>query len=330
MPAPNERIARLIRIIHIVKFQPRQSRKELLATLGISQTRFQQDRKILAGMGFRFEWKAGNSQTEPTIIIVEDTLAGELGLSVTEGLITILALRQMRDSGDSFIAEHASAASTKLSRLLPQSFDDSISAASAISIATGYGCAEEVVESLKTSLQQKRMIRIHYKSMNSGGTLSWRMVEPLRLHMAGSNLYLFGREFDLDKEPKRAIKTYLVRRIAKLELTDMLCDDQTDGAFDLNRNNAFRFFMGEETESVTIRFSGLAVEYIRERVWHQSQRLKSERNSLLFTVDVANPREVLRWSMTFWPNAEIITPSWLRREALETAQAMGETLSLTV
>ncbi len=327
MPASHERIARLIRIIHIVKFHPRQSQREMLSTLGISKTRLQQDRSILANMGFRFEWKANGSQADPTIVIVEDTLAGELGLSITEGLITILALQQMRDSGDALITEHAVSAAAKLSRLLPQSFDDSLPSASALSRMTGHGCAEEIIENLKTALQQKRMVRIHYKSMNSGGTLSWRMVEPLRLHMAGSNLYLFGREFDIDNELKHTIKTYLVSRIAALELTDMLCDSQSDDHFTMNQNNAFQFFMGEKTEPVTIRFSGLAVEYIRERVWHPSQRLKPEGNCLLFTVDVAHPREVLRWSMTFWPNAEIVAPLWLRREALGAAQAMGKTLS---
>lgn len=137
------------------------------------------------------------------------------------------------------------------------------------------------------------------------------------------------KNMENSKESKYTIKTYLVSRIAAMELTDMLCDSQVEDGFIHNRDNAFRFFMGEKTESVTIRFTGIAVEYIRERFWHQSQRIKQEGGSLLFSVDVAEPREVLRWSMTFWPNAEIIEPAWLRHEALATAQAMGKMLSRT-
>ncbi len=110
----------------------------------------------------------------------------------------------------------------------------------------------------------------------------------------------------------------------------MLCDNHSDDHFAMNQSNAFQFFRGEETESATIRFSGLAVEYIRECAWHQSQRLKPEGNSLQFTVNVTHPREVFRWLITFCPNAEIITPLWLRREALEAVQAMEKILSRSV
>jgi predicted DNA-binding transcriptional regulator YafY len=76
---------------------------------------------------------------------------------------------------------------------------------------------------------------------------------------------------------------------------------------------------------VRVRFSKERAPYIREACWHHSQSFSEEPDgSLLFEVDVNEPREVGWWVLQWGADAEVLEPESLRQELHVTAERLVE------
>ncbi len=70
-----------------------------------------------------------------------------------------------------------------------------------------------------------------------------------------------------------------------------------------------------EPQEVKIRFSPSQAPYTRERTWHPSQQIETERDgSIILTLNVADLGEVKRWLIGFGAEASVLTPGTLRME----------------
>ena len=79
---------------------------------------------------------------------------------------------------------------------------------------------------------------------------------------------------------------------------------------------AFQIIGGTELKEVVLLFHPFIALMIEEVRWHPTQTLKRERDGhLLFTVKVAEPREVLWWVMSWGDKAEALHPPELREKA---------------
>jgi predicted DNA-binding transcriptional regulator YafY len=82
-------------------------------------------------------------------------------------------------------------------------------------------------------------------------------------------------------------------------------------------------FVGDTTQWVRVRFTKRIAPLIREACWHHSQQLTEESDgSLLFEVEVNEPREVGWWVLQWGAEAEVLEPESLRQELRETAQRL--------
>jgi predicted DNA-binding transcriptional regulator YafY len=76
-------------------------------------------------------------------------------------------------------------------------------------------------------------------------------------------------------------------------------------------------------QRVRVRFSRRLAPFIREVCWHHSQQLTEEPDgSLLFEIEVSEPREVGWWVLQWGAEAEVLEPESLREELRETAQRL--------
>ena len=80
-------------------------------------------------------------------------------------------------------------------------------------------------------------------------------------------------------------------------------------------------FVGDTVQRVRVRFTKRIAPFIREACWHHSQQLVGEPDgSMLFEVEVNEPREVGWWVLQWGSEAEVLEPESLRQELHETAQ----------
>jgi predicted DNA-binding transcriptional regulator YafY len=103
---------------------------------------------------------------------------------------------------------------------------------------------------------------------------------------------------------------------------------RTDYNFGARHRHSYRVYIKDEPpQLVRIKFSPHAARYIDETYHHPSQKkLRGDDGSLILSLTVSEPREVL-WYLVFpWGNeAEILEPQWLREEVIKAAQQIVET-----
>ena len=81
---------------------------------------------------------------------------------------------------------------------------------------------------------------------------------------------------------------------------------------------AFGIAHGEKSERIRLLFSAHVATYIRERVWHPSQRLRERRDgSLEMRLETSGHKELLRWVLSWVPDVEVLAPRSLRDRVRE-------------
>jgi len=101
-----------------------------------------------------------------------------------------------------------------------------------------------------------------------------------------------------------------------------------DEAFDLQEHldGAFGIVQGEELFRVRLRFAPTIAAYIRERVWHPSQRIEEQADgSIELAFETAGWKELVRWILSWQPDVQVLEPLRLRERIREKLQAgLGE------
>ena len=73
--------------------------------------------------------------------------------------------------------------------------------------------------------------------------------------------------------------------------------------------------LGGEPEKVSIWFAPDVADYVKEKVWHDSQQiLDQDDGAIVFSADVAVTRELRRWIMRWGAAAVVLEPEELRDE----------------
>jgi predicted DNA-binding transcriptional regulator YafY len=97
-----------------------------------------------------------------------------------------------------------------------------------------------------------------------------------------------------------------------------------DYNFTERHKHSFSVFVGNTVQWVRVRFNKASAPYIREACWHRSQQLTPQPDgSLLFEVEVNDPREVGWWVLQWGADAEVLEPESLRQELRETAERLA-------
>lgn len=295
------RILRLLNILQDVRLNPGQSIKNILETHQISRSQFYKDRAALAALGFVFEY-----HKKTGFEVLEDKLTPITGLSLSDRVTLLFALESLCATGDGVIAARAIEVGRKLSGGLESPFREQLMECFDNEVTQKtYGVQPEIFRQLVEAVKERRRTRILY-CRSGTWTERWREIDPKRIYMRERALYLYARTVD-DNPP--AWKVFRLNRIHAIEKTGITFapnPDENDGFFERQRN-AFLTFIGENPRKITIRFTGNIIPYVTEREWHHSQVIEKQTDgSILFTVYVAEPEEVARWSRQFGKSACIV------------------------
>jgi predicted DNA-binding transcriptional regulator YafY len=83
-----------------------------------------------------------------------------------------------------------------------------------------------------------------------------------------------------------------------------------------------------ELVTVKVVFAKSVAPYIRERLWHPSQKLRDLPDARIeIVLRVADTLEVRRWILSYGSQADILEPTALREEIMAEAQALVAALS---
>jgi predicted DNA-binding transcriptional regulator YafY len=113
-----------------------------------------------------------------------------------------------------------------------------------------------------------------------------------------------------------------VERIKKIRLTDEKFEVPEEFDVDAFMRSSFGVYHGKP-EKVKVLFSADIAEYIKEKIWHQSQKLHDTPDgSVLFEANVACTKEIKAWIMRWGAKAIVLEPEELRDEIRNEAVEM--------
>ncbi len=310
------RLPRLIRLITEIKTNPQQRPEQLQRTLGISRAQFFEDKKLLdERLGFTFRFNRAKQSYE----IIEDPYFPIVDLKLSEAFALIMAVRQLSASGDYILTYEAiegvkkivASAQPELRSFLQNVLDETV-------LRQGFGCDASILESLRQACTEHHHVIITYEHYDQDAL--WRhTIDPYQLFFRRRALYL-----DAYDKGTRALRVFRVNRIKQVELTGVRGVMVTDYSFARRFQDTFSTFVGEGSTTVKVRFTKRIAPYIRESLWHWSQRLTSlPDGGLLYEVQVSYPKEVAWWALSWGSEAEVMEPPELREYVADEVRKLG-------
>ena len=144
--------------------------------------------------------------------------------------------------------------------------------------------------------------------------------DPYTLLFYKDSLYLGGFAHN-----RQELRLFLVDRIESVTVGEERFELPEDFSIDQLTGGAFGL-VAEEPQSIRLQFTADVAHLVRERSWHESQRIEEQEDgSLILSLHVGGEKEILAWIYSFVPHVKVLEPSALRKTFLDgLRQALAE------
>ncbi len=181
-----------------------------------------------------------------------------------------------------------------------------------------YSRKQGVIAALIDGILHQRRVRLDYFSFQSRRTKKYDL-DPYRLVYYRGGLYLYARALEYGE-----VRTFAVERVQKIEVLDQTFEVPADFNVSEFARGAFGI-AGGKAETVELAIEAQISGYIRERVWHESQKLAERADgSLVLTLEVAPGHELKAWIKGLLPHVRVLRPARLREEIGRELEAARE------
>ncbi|MFO1477073.1 MAG: WYL domain-containing transcriptional regulator [Verrucomicrobiota bacterium] len=173
----------------------------------------------------------------------------------------------------------------------------------------------QVFDTLAKATSRRHQIEFDYRKPGSPKPES-RTVDPYHLANINGEWYLFG--FD---HWRQDLRTFNPARIRNVRLTGKSFEKPGNFSLEDRLRHSFGVYSGKNRHKVVIRFSPRAADYIREKKWHGSQKLKDlPGGAVELQLELSSLSEVRRWILSWEGEAVPIAPPELVDSYRETAR----------
>ena len=176
------------------------------------------------------------------------------------------------------------------------------------------------VEMIQAALQERRRLDMVYYALGRD-EVNRRQVDPYHLTFFDGGFYLIGY-----CHWRKTERIFAVERIRELKM--LAARFEVRPGFDAEEylRNSWGMIQGELV-TVKVVFSKSVARYVRDRLWHPSQKISDLPDGRLdVTMRVADTLEVRRWILGYGPEAEVIDPASLRESLRHEAAALATKL----
>ncbi len=149
-----------------------------------------------------------------------------------------------------------------------------------------------------------------------------RRVDPYHLTLHAGGFYLVGY-----CHLRQAVRLFAVERIRECDVLSTRFE--LPEKFDVEKylEGAWGIIRGDVV-TVKVIFAHSLARYIRDRLWHPTQRFRDlDGGRLEITIRVADTLEVRRWILGFGREAEVLEPAVLREALRLEAEALARKLA---
>lgn len=162
-------------------------------------------------------------------------------------------------------------------------------------------------ELIQQAILNEQRINIIYHALYSDER-TIRLVDPYLLHNHYANWYLIGY-----CHLRGDVRIFALNRIIQIDITEQHFQRPSDFSIEKLLQHSFNLIVGGEIYHVVLKFTPYQARWIRERRWHNTQRLTElEDGGLMMEMDVQGLQNVLHWVLQFGAEVEVIAPEVLR------------------
>ena len=171
-----------------------------------------------------------------------------------------------------------------------------------------YEAHEGRINILIEAILRKRRCRVTYRKLSLTEPKTYDF-DPYRLLFVGGGLYVIGR-----------VPVYTGTATLAVDRLNAVLLSQTaflvDPGFDPNKYRWDAFGVSsEDPMEVVLRFRADQAAYVRERLWHPSQKIDDlAGGDIQFSFRAGGPFEIRRWILGWGDAVEVIAPKSLRLE----------------
>lgn len=216
--------------------------------------------------------------------------------------------------------EHLRSAVRKLTDAMPTEMRQFLERAAEayVPLARGhkpYEEARELLEKLHEAILKRRVCRVRYRPPWADEARRYE-IEPLRLLHYRGGLYVISRVPYYD-----SLITQAVERFESVEETGETFEPPDHLPIEERISDAFGVSY-EEPMEVAVRFTKEQAPYIRERIWHPSQKLEELPDGrVVLRLRAGGFYEIRSWVLSFGAAAEVLEPEELREAVREEMRA---------
>ncbi|MGB0581776.1 MAG: helix-turn-helix transcriptional regulator [Limisphaerales bacterium] len=180
----------------------------------------------------------------------------------------------------------------------------------------------EIFDTLAKATAQHRQLKLSYRKPGKKAAEE-RIVDPYHLANINSEWFLFA--YDHGRED---IRTFVPTRILAVEKTGKKFPAPKRFSLEQRLRDSFGVHSGKGEFDVTIRFDSYAADYIREKRWHPSQKVRELRDGgLVLKLKLSSLNEIQRWVMTWAGHATVLDPPELIESIREASARVVESHS---
>jgi predicted DNA-binding transcriptional regulator YafY len=182
-----------------------------------------------------------------------------------------------------------------------------------------YGKRLPILETLEKGMEENLTVRLTYHSL-SREEVTEREVDPYGFLFRSNAWYLVGF-----CHLRGEIKIFKVDRIIEAVLLEKAFQPPEDFSIQDYMGEAWQVMRGSELREVEVLFSPQAAPYVKECLWHFSQRcVDLEDGSAVLSFRVSGLAEICSWIMAFGGEAEVLRPPELRDMITERARGIAQ------
>lgn len=173
--------------------------------------------------------------------------------------------------------------------------------------SAGVGRAElKVFEAVSRAVLGSLEISFHYHKLRSE-QLELRRAQPYHLGCVENQWYCFAHDLD-----RGQLRTFALPRMSEVKVSRAKFQRPADFSIQRHLGASFGVFRGgtaEKCQVVRIRFDAWAARLVRERIWHESQEIKSLPGGRIeLRLEISSIEEVERWVLSWGDHAEVVSP----------------------
>ena len=181
-----------------------------------------------------------------------------------------------------------------------------------------YSKFKEIINRVNDAAINKKSIEMVYYTM-SRKKESKRKVDPYKIWFFNGTFYLIGHCHVRDE-----VRIFALDRIKMLHQTKDTFEVPEDFSLDEFIGPSFGVFQGEPIH-IKIWFSPDVAGYIKEKIWHESQKIEKHNDgSIVFEAEVAGTEEIKFWIMSWGASALVLEPESLRDDILKETEVIIE------